>query len=156
MDSKTPGVCCALCVVWTVLCLALSWKSKRKIFKIIFHEDSYLLLCHIISEYYHLLQCHVSYYRLGHRLSNEYQVCINFINFMSLLSNLYILLATSLDLWSNFQEKLAEETAVSSANCEVSDIIAVRCTFGNAWVCYDVNTEFTKLKTISESDCPPL
>ena len=35
--------------------------------------------------------------------------------------------------------------AVSSPNCEFSDIIAVRCTFENASVCYDVNTNFTRL-----------
>jgi hypothetical protein len=45
MDSKTPDVYCALCVIWMVLCFALSWKSKRKIFKIDLHEDRYLLLC---------------------------------------------------------------------------------------------------------------
>jgi len=43
------------------------------------------------------------------------------------------------------REVSRQETAVSSANCEFSDVIAVRCSFGNAWFCYDVNKEFTKM-----------
>ena len=64
---------------------------------------------------------------------------------MSLLSNLYILLATSLDLWNDFQEKVTGRKwlfllLLLSQQRYISSLY-----FGTSWFCYDVNKEPTKM-----------
>jgi len=51
MDSKTPGVSCALCAIWMVLCFMLSWKSKRKIFRIVLHEDIFFCVLPVLTSW---------------------------------------------------------------------------------------------------------
>jgi hypothetical protein len=74
---------------------------------------------------------------------NECQACINF--YMSLLSNLYILLVTSLDLWNDFHKKLAGRKWLFPVVQLSQQRYSSSLYFGTAWFCYDVNKESTKM-----------
>ena len=50
-----------------------------------------------------------------------------------------------LDLWSNFQEKLAGRQWLFPVVLLSQQRYSNSLYFGNAWFCYDVNTEFTEL-----------